>query len=121
MISKSIQGGDWKGEKHVPVIKVEKAKAGEPVVVKLSVGEEIGHPNTFDHYIAWFKLFYQPEGFPKPVEIANVDFKAHGEDELYTEYRATVEFKAEKGGKLYALSYCNIHGLWENEVDLELE
>lgn len=122
MISKQIQSGDWKGEKHVPVISIEKAKAGEPVCVRLSVGEEIGHPNTFEHHIAWFKLFFQPEGFPQPVEVANVDFKAHGEDEhLLTEYEAKVKFNTEKSGKLFAMSYCNIHGLWENEADLELE
>lgn len=121
MISTLIQSGDWKAEKHVPVIKIEKAKKGEAVEVNLSVGEEIGHPNTFEHHIAWFKLFFQPEGFPKPIEVANINFSAHGEEGLLTEYKTAVKFNAEKGGKLYALSYCNIHGLWESEADLVLE
>ena len=118
MLSNTIQKGDWKNEKHVPVIEVITATPGELVEVKLTVGKEIGHPNTYQHYIAWFKLFFQPEGFPKPIEVGNIDFKAHGEDEVFTEYEGTIKFKAEKGGKLFAMSYCNIHGLWENEEDL---
>lgn len=121
MLSSSIQSGDWKGEKHVPVIQIISSKKGEPVRVKLSVGEEISHPNTFEHYIAWFKLFFQPEGFPKPVEIANIDFKAHGEGDVYTPYEAKVKFETEKDGKLFAISYCNIHGLWESSVELVLD
>lgn len=118
MLSNTIQKGDWKNEKHVPVIEVVKSVLGEPVEVKLTVGKEIGHPNTYEHYIAWFKLFFQPEGFPKPIEVGNLDFKAHGEDGVLTEYEGIVKFQAEKSGKLYAMSYCNIHGLWESEEDL---
>lgn len=121
MLSKTIMSGDWKNEKHVPVIHIEKSVKGEDVKVKLAVGEEIGHPNTFEHHIAWFKLFFQPEGFPKPIEVSTVDFTAHGEDDTLTSYTAEVNFKAEKNGKLFALSYCNIHGLWESEADLVLE
>ncbi|MDO5028286.1 MAG: desulfoferrodoxin family protein [Bacillota bacterium] len=121
MLSNTVMSGDFKNEKHVPVIQVQKAVKGEEVKVKLSVGEEIGHPNTFEHHIAWFKLFYQPEGFPKPVEVSTVNFSAHGEGEIFTSYEAEVSFKAEKNGKLFALSYCNIHGLWESEVELVLE
>ncbi|EDY34427.1 hypothetical protein ABOONEI_839, partial [Aciduliprofundum boonei T469] len=36
-----------------------------------------------------------------------------------TEPKAKFYFKCEKKGKLMALSYCNIHGLWQNEVDVE--
>lgn len=121
MLSKTIQSGDWKGEKHVPVIQVERKTKGEPVIVRLSVGEEISHPNTLEHYIAWFKLFFQPEDGAFPVEIANIDFKAHGEEDLTTEYKAKVQFNTEKNGTLFAVSYCNIHGLWENEEELVLE
>lgn len=121
MLSKTIVSGDWKNEKHVPVIDVLKNKKGECVEVKLTVGKEVGHPNTFEHHIGWFKLFFQPEGFPKPIEVGSVDFKAHGEDKTFTNYEATIKFKAEKSGKLFAISYCNIHGLWESEADLVLE
>ena len=52
-IGELIQSGDWKGEKHVPVIDAPASvKAGEAVCVKLCVGAEIAHPNTPEHFIA---------------------------------------------------------------------
>ncbi len=110
--------GDWKGEKHVPVIHApESVKKDEYVEVKVLIGEEIPHPNTFEHHIVWVKLYFQPEG-GKPVEIADVNFSAHGELGVFTDYLASAKFKTEKSGTLYAASYCNIHGLWENSQEL---
>lgn len=121
-LGKTYQSGDWKGEKHVPVIHApETAKVGELIDVKVNIGEEIGHPNTFEHYIAWMKLYFQPEGGKFPIEIATFDFAAHGESELFTEPIASVSFKAEKSGTLFAASYCNIHGVWENSKELEVK
>lgn len=116
----TVQTGDWKGEKHVPAIIVQSAKKGE-VVVKVRVGEEIAHPNTFEHYIGWIKLYYLPEGAKLPVQVADFSFTSHGEASAFTDPQGVVTFKAEKNGKLLAQSYCNIHGLWENELDLILE
>ncbi len=116
------QSGDWKGEKHVPVIHApETVKAGEEFEVKLVVGEEIGHPNTLEHQITWMQLYFQPEGSKFPVEIGKTNFTAHGESDLYTEPKASFVFKTEKAGTLYATSYCNIHGLWENSAELKVE
>lgn len=120
MLKDTVQFGDWKGEKHVPAVIIERAKKGD-VLVKLSVGEEIAHPNTFEHHISWIKLFYLPNGAKLPIEVANVNFSAHGEGESFTDPQALVAFKADKNGKLFAQSYCNIHGLWENELELVLE
>ncbi len=121
-LSSLYQSGDWKGEKHVPVIHAPEAvKAGDLVDVKVLVGEEIAHPNTFEHYIAWMKVYFQPEGSKFPVEIGNFNFAAHGEAGLFTEPCASLSFKAEKSGTIYATSYCNIHGLWENSVELKVE
>lgn len=117
-IGSLYQSGDWKGEKHVPVIHApETAKKNELIEVKVLIGEEIPHPNTLEHHIQWIKVYFQPEG-GKPVEVANVDFAAHGELGVFTEYTATIKFKAEKSGTLYATSYCNIHGLWENSQEI---
>ena len=52
-----IQSGDFKGEKHVPVIEAPaKVKAGEPFKVIVSVGKEIPHPNKPEHFISWIQL-----------------------------------------------------------------
>ncbi|ACS90943.1 MULTISPECIES: class II SORL domain-containing protein [Thermococcus] len=124
MIGETIRSGDWKGEKHVPVIEYE--KEGDLVKVKVQVGKEIPHPNTTEHHIKYIELYFLPEGENFVYQIGRADFTAHGEStkgpnmsDIYTEPVAYFVFKTAKKGKLYALSYCNIHGLWENEVQLE--
>lgn len=121
-IGNLYQSGDWKGEKHVPVIHApETVKKGESFDVKVLIGEEIPHPNTLEHHIAWIKLYFHGEGEKFPVEVGNVTFAAHGEAGTFTDYFATFRFKAEKSGTIYATSYCNIHGLWENSSELKLD
>lgn len=111
------QSGDWKGEKHVPVIHApETAKIGEEIEVKVLVGEEIPHPNTLEHYIAWIKVYFKAEAGKFPVEIGTFTFAAHGESELFTSPFAVIKFKVPASGSIIATSYCNIHGLWENSA-----
>ncbi|ALV63721.1 Superoxide reductase [Thermococcus sp. 2319x1] len=124
MISETIRSGDWKGEKHVPVIEYE--REGELVKVKVQVGKEIPHPNTTEHHIRYIELYFLPEGENFVYHVGRAEFTAHGESvngpnasDVYTEPIAYFVLKTKKKGKLYALSYCNIHGLWENEVQLE--
>jgi len=114
-----IQTADWKKEKHAPVIEVpEVIKAGEAFKVALSVGKEIAHPNTLEHHIAYMTLFFVAEGAKFPVQLAHVEFNAHGEGDLIAEPFAKVMVKLNQSGKFIAMSYCNIHGLWENELDV---
>ena len=113
------QSGDWKGEKHVPVIHApETAKIGEEIEVKVLVGEEIPHPNTLEHYIAWIKVYFKAEAGKFPVEIGTFTFAAHGESELFASPYAVIKFKVPASGSIIATSYCNIHGLWENSADI---
>lgn len=116
-----LRSGDWKSEKHVPVIEApESVAAGEPVEIKVSIGEEIPHPNTAEHHIKWIKLLFQPsEGFT--FELADIQFAAHGEGlkgpqdgPCSTDPVANVTVRLKQSGTLIALSYCNIHGLWES-------
>jgi len=117
-----LQSGDWKGEKHVPVIHTpDKVNAGEEVEIKVLVGEEIKHPNTLEHHISWIKVFFHPQDAKFPVEIGTYKFTAHGEADLFNEPVALTKVKIAKPGTIYALSYCNIHGLWEGSKDIEVE
>ena len=117
-----IQTGDWKGEKHVPIIHCpEKVKAGENFELKVTLGDAIGHPNTLEHYISWFKVYYQADGGKFHIELASFDFGAHGESDVFTDYQGSVTVKLPKSGTIYALSYCNIHGLWGNKADVVVE
>ncbi|NLL81090.1 MAG: superoxide reductase [Tissierellia bacterium] len=118
-IGSLYQSGDWKGEKHVPVIHAKENVAKDEIIdVKVVIGEEIAHPNTFEHHISWVKVYFQPEGSKFPVEVATGEFNAHGELGVSTEYSVDFKFKTEKSGTLYATSYCNIHGLWENSLEI---
>lgn len=121
-IGNFYQSGDWKGEKHVPVIHAPESVAkGEEVEVKIIIGEEIPHPNTFEHHIVWVKVYFLGEGSKFPVEIGNFDFSAHGEDGLFTSANVTTRFTSEKSGTIIATSYCNIHGLWENSQEISIQ
>lgn len=121
-IGNFFQTGDWKGEKHVPVIHVpENINKGEAFDIKISIGDEIAHPNTFEHYIAWFKVFFKADSAKFPVEIANFNFAAHGEGDNFTEPVGLTTAKLNESGTIYAISYCNIHGLWENSKKIDIK
>jgi superoxide reductase len=125
-ISKTIKSADWKTEKHVPVIELPPAiQAGEDFQVKVSLGEGVPHPNTTEHHIRWIAVYFQPEGAPVPTEIGNFEFSAHGESAsgpnegpLYTAPSVVVTLRTDKPGLLQALSYCNIHGVWESTAEV---
>jgi len=112
---------DWKAEKHAPVIEVpEKIVPGEIFHVTASIGKEIPHPNQPEHFISWMDVFFHPEGEKFPVNIGKFEFNGHGTpSEVFTHPFVTFAMKTTKPGKLFATSYCNIHGLWRGEVDIK--
>ncbi|MDY3868933.1 MAG: class II SORL domain-containing protein [Pyramidobacter sp.] len=115
-----VQSGDWKGEKHVPVIEAPASvKAGEVFSVKLCVGAEIAHPNTPEHHIDWIKLYFKPASGKFAVEMAAVNFLVHGDDAAASS--GSVSLKLKESGTLIAVSYCNIHGLWESSAEITVE
>lgn len=119
-ISNSIKTADFKSEKHVPVIKVV-SRDGENAVIEVSVGAEIAHPNTTEHFIAYIDLYFKGEA--AITHIGRAEFTAHGESAkganqgaVHTEPTALFKCKIASAGVLHAISYCNIHGLWESEL-----
>jgi superoxide reductase len=127
-IGQLVQKADWKKEKHVPVIELPASiTAGQPVDITVSVGKEIPHPNTTEHFIGWISLYYLPEGGSFAYNLGRADFLAHGATTdganslvMNTEPLAVFRVKLEKPGTLYATSYCNIHGLWESTAKVAL-
>ncbi|RJP29584.1 MAG: hypothetical protein C4533_00915 [Candidatus Omnitrophota bacterium] len=121
-----LQTADWKKEKHVPVIEAQdKVKKGESLKISVSVGKEIAHPNTTEHHIAWIKVYFLPEGEKFPYQIGECYFSTHGESiqgpntsTVYSNPEATIVMKTDKSGLIYTISYCNIHGLWQNSKQL---
>ena len=123
-----IQKADWKKEKHVPAVECpEEVKAGELFEVKVSLGKEIAHPNTTEHHIRWISLYFHPEGEKFTYDVGYFEFNAHGESvqgpnqgPIYTHHEIAFSMKINKPGTLYALSYCNIHGLWEYAKEIKV-
>jgi len=127
-LSERIQKADWKTEKHVPVIDCpEQVKADELFEVKVGLGKEIPHPNTTEHHIRWISLFFQPKDAKFTYQLGRYEFNAHGESvegankgPVYTHHEVTASLKTTKPGVLYALAYCNIHGLWQSAKEINI-
>lgn len=128
-IGEGIKSGDFKGEKHVPVIEApEKVKAGELFEVRVGVGKEIPHPNKMEHHISWIQLYYKAADGVFLIELADFSFKAHGAvldvaapGVAFCEPEGSVSVKLAQSGTLVALSYCNLHGLWESSKEITVE
>ncbi len=81
-------------EKHVPVVEIEKGKA----IVKVG---SIPHPMEDAHYIEFIQLIVDEKiltQFLKPGDLPQATFNL---PEQYSE--------------IYAIEYCNIHGLWSSK------
>ncbi|MDD5614177.1 MAG: class II SORL domain-containing protein [Candidatus Omnitrophica bacterium] len=122
------QTADWKTEKHVPVIEINSAEKGKDVSVAVTVGKEIAHPNTTAHHISWIEVYFLPQGEKFPYQIARFEFSCHGasvngadSSSVFTQPRAVCSFKTEKSGTVVAVSYCNIHGLWQNSSEITIK
>ena len=117
-LSTTIKSADWKTEKHAPVIEVpEGIAAGEEFKVKVSLGKAVAHPNTIEHHIAWISVFFQPEGAPVPFQVGHFEFTGHGP--VFTAPSAKVAITTDKPGTIQALSFCNIHGVWESSAEVK--
>lgn len=100
-------------EKHVPIIDApEQVGADEPFQVTVSVGKEVPHPNTVEHHIKWIQLYTQVEG-RNPIHVATFDLGP-----TIAEPKVTLTMKLEKPATLYAVAYCNIHGVWDYSIDV---
>ena len=128
-IGNLVKEDDWKKEKHVPVIECSDAVGKDEIFdVKVGLGKEIAHPNTTEHHIRWIDLYFHPEGEKFPYHLGHYEFNAHGasvdganESTIYTHHAVTTYFKTSKSGTIFASSYCNIHGLWENSKKIKVE
>ncbi|MEW5894405.1 MAG: class II SORL domain-containing protein [Candidatus Omnitrophota bacterium] len=124
-----LQTADWKVEKHVPVIDCpDEVMKGQFFSVSATIGKEIAHPNTTAHHIVWMQIYFLGEGDKFPYEIGYTNFSAHGASVqgadtsgIYTHHEMAISFKTDRPGTIYALSYCNIHGLWKNAKEIRVK
>lgn len=100
-------------EKHVPIIEIFKGEGMQDRdIVKVVVGKEVHHPNTVEHHIGWINLFGVKEN-GMVIDLGRSNFGPVLTEPSACYHIDTKEFKA-----LMATSYCNIHGIWENSLDL---
>ncbi|MEK7142798.1 MAG: desulfoferrodoxin family protein [Patescibacteria group bacterium] len=90
---------------HWPQIKLIKPKIGKKFVVQVMVGQK-SHEMTAEHLILFIELFVgnQPAGrkILKPGDLPEGEF---------------IVF-LNKPAKIIAHAFCNLHGLWENELSI---
>jgi len=104
--------------KHTPHIEApERVKAGEEFEVTIVVGKEVPHPNTVEHHIKWIQVYAGEDGRShNPIHVATFDFGP-----AYGEPKVTFSMRLKKSSTLWAVGYCNLHGLWENSKRIEVE
>ncbi|MHC4743469.1 MAG: class II SORL domain-containing protein [Planctomycetota bacterium] len=98
-------------KKHLPVISAPaKVQSNECFEVTIEVGKLIDHPNEPGHFIEFIEL-YAGETY-----LARMDFTA----KTTCPTMKTCMSLDHAHGKLRAFARCNLHGTWENEVDIEV-
>ena len=128
-IADLVKTADWKLEKHVPVIDCSDTVVADKVFeVKVAIGKEIAHPNTTEHHISWISLYFQPDGEKTAYQVGHYEFKAHGASvqgpntgAVYVHHGLSTWIKINKPGTLFAVSLCNIHGLWQSSKEISLK
>jgi superoxide reductase len=122
------QSADWKKEKHVPAIEITTTPVkDQPVLILVSVGKEIAHPNTTEHHIEWIELYFHPAGEKFPYLLGRATFSCHAASAagpntstVYSDPEAVFKLRTGKSGTIHAASYCNIHGLWTSSTELSI-
>jgi superoxide reductase len=104
-----------KAETHTPKIEApEKVKAEEPFKVRISVGP---HPNQAVHSIRYIEVYFEEEERTyNPIHVATAVLGPE-----IAEPDITLTLKLKKSGTLYAIEYCNLHGLWESRKKITIE
>ena len=103
-------------KKHSPVITAPpKVKAGEVFEVGVAIGKQL-HPMEPKHWIEYiqFSIGNEPAG--------TVYFRSHGYLKPTANFSVVLgeELKGKKIS-LVVLTKCNLHGLWQNYVNVEVE
>jgi superoxide reductase len=109
-----VKGRNSEGkEKHIPSIELMKGQGPQGKdLVEIVVGREVAHPNTPEHYIVWIQLF----GVLKDGHVFDLGralFKPGIDKPVYS-----TEIDATQFNHLFSFSYCNLHGVWEQHMEI---
>lgn len=110
-----LKGKEVEGkEKHVPTIEVVRGHGSTGAdFVRVVVGKEVPHPNTVEHHIEWVELY----GITKDGKT--IDFGRMNFEPVHTQPIASFHVNNIDNFKAFcALEYCNIHGVWQNCIEV---
>ena len=98
-------------KKHIPVISApHKVKKAEKFEVTVEVGKLLEHPNEPGLHIEFIELN------AGDTYLARMDFSV---GTTYPIMKTCVSLNYSHG-KLWAFEYCNLHGTWEGDADIEV-
>lgn len=99
-------------QKHLPVINApERVKKDEVFEVTIEAGKLKTHPNEPGHFIEWIEL-YSGDTFLFKVNLSG----------SLSQPKITIPVKLTHAhGPLKAWAKCNLHGLWEEIKEIEVE
>ena len=103
-----------KVESHTPkIVAPDSVKAGEPFEIKITVGP---HPNTNEHSIRRIEIYFYEDGRTfNPVFASSITLTP-----VYAEPNIKLNLKLTKNSTIYAVGYCNLHGLWEGRKEIRI-
>ena len=81
-------------------------------LVEIMVGREAPHPNSPEHYIVWIQAF----GVLKDghiLDLGRETFKPCIGKPVYA-----FDIDVSKFDHLFSFSYCNVHGVWEQHLEV---
>ena len=101
-------------ESHTPRIEApESVGAGKSIEIRIAVGP---HPNTVEHSIRRIEVYVGEENRQfNPILLVSVDLTP-----VYSDPDIKVNVKLSKSVTLYAVGYCNLHGLWEGRKEIKV-
>jgi superoxide reductase len=98
-------------KKHLPIISAPASvKKGEFFEVTVEVGKLLKHPNEPGHFIQFIELYADD------TYLARMDFTAKNTSPIMKTSIALEQTYS----TLRAFERCNLHGTWENEIDIEV-
>ena len=103
-----------KAKNHKPIIECpDSVKTREEFELRVYVS---GHPSRVDHSIRFIEIYLHEEGREfNPVKLAKAIFTPE-----YVSPEVRLKMKLERSGTIFALAYCNKHGLWESSKKIEV-
>ena len=102
LVADLAAAGDFE-KKHAPHIDVDEVDEG--LLVTITVGWDVPHPNQPDHWIGWIELH------AGEAPIARFDLAPVASVPV-----VSVVVNVDPGTVLRAVEHCNMHGLWATEV-----